>query len=381
MPIVAKKIHVLQVVHSLVIGGTERVVCDLVRAFNNNEFQTSVCCIDALGEFGQDLLTESFGVEVLGRRPGVDISLIGRLKALYKRWNVDIVHAHQYTPYFYAASAALFAGRLPVIFTEHGRHYPDFVRPRRAVMNRALRLTTAACTGVSEFTKQSLVSFEKMPPERIRVIYNGIWTEVGGGPSTVDRGALRKSFGLEATDRLVLSIGRMDPVKDFETLIKAFARTANEVPEARLWIAGGGNTEYQKKLENLAKELGIGEKVTLPGSRRDVQDLLAACDVFVLCSITEATSMTILEAMRAGKAAIATRTGGNPELVLDDETGLLVDVGGIAALSDAMVRLLRDEKLRQRLGQAGRIRLEERFSMERILPQYRRLYLEAYGRQ
>ncbi|MDA8090180.1 MAG: glycosyltransferase, partial [Nitrospiraceae bacterium] len=232
-----KKIHILQVVHSLIIGGTERVVCDLTRAFNNDEFRTSVCCIDGLGEFGQDLLSEGFSVDVFARRPGVDTSLIYQLRKIYKKYEIDIIHAHQYTPYFYAASAAFFSGRRPVIFTEHGRHYPDFVRPKRAVINQALRLTTAAYTGVSEFTRQSLVSFEKMPSHRMQVIYNGIWSN--GDCTIADRNALRESLGIGASNRLVLSVGRMDPVKDFETLIRAFARVAHEIPGALLWIAGG----------------------------------------------------------------------------------------------------------------------------------------------
>ncbi len=374
-----KKIHILQVVHSLIIGGTERVVCDLTRAFNNDEFRTSVCCIDGLGEFGQDLLSEGFSVDVFARRPGVDTSLIYQLRKIYKKYEIDIIHAHQYTPYFYAASAAFFSGRRPVIFTEHGRHYPDFVRPKRAVINQALRLTTSAYTGVSEFTRQSLVSFEKMPSHRMQVIYNGIWSN--GDCTIADRNALRESLGIGASNRLVLSVGRMDPVKDFETLIRAFASVAHEIPGALLWIAGGGNRDYQNKLNDLAKELGIEKNVALLGSRRDVQDLMNACDVFALCSITEATAMTILEAMSAGRAVIATKTGGNPELVSHGDTGLVVDVGDSASVSDSVLKLLRDDQLREKMGIAGRRRMKEFFSMERIIPQYRQMYLDAVGRR
>ncbi|MDA8089138.1 MAG: GT4 family glycosyltransferase PelF, partial [Nitrospiraceae bacterium] len=227
--------------------------------------------------------------------------------------------------------------------------------------------------------RQSLVSFEKMPSHRMQVIYNGIWSN--GDCTIADRNALRESLGIGASNRLVLSVGRMDPVKDFETLIRAFASVAHEIPGALLWIAGGGNRDYQNKLNDLAKELGIEKNVALLGSRRDVQDLMNACDVFALCSITEATAMTILEAMSAGRAVIATKTGGNPELVSHGDTGLVVDVGDSASVSDSVLKLLRDDQLREKMGIAGRRRMKEFFSMERIIPQYRQMYLDAVGRR
>ena len=370
------KIHILQVVHSLIIGGTERVVCDLVRAFNDERFTTSVCCLDELGGFGEDLLKEGYEVNVLGRRPGVDGGLVNKMRRLYVERGVDIIHTHQYTPYFYGACASLISRRKPVIFTEHGRHYPDYLRPKRAIFNQLLRPVTAAYTGVSEFTRRSLVSFEKMPASRISVIYNGIWpaTQPHQGD---DRTTIRRSMGLGEDDQLILSVGRMDPIKDFETLIHGFAPVAAGFLSARLWIAGGGDPAYRSALENLVADLGLQGRVTLLGSRRDVPKLLTACDVFVLPSITEAASMTILEAMSARRAVVTTRTGGNPELVLDGITGALFGVKDTAALSSCLTRILGNHILRTSMGEAGFRRVRELFSMNHTLDQYRRLYLQA----
>ena len=370
------KTHILQVVHSLIIGGTERVVCDLVRSFNDNDFMTSVCCLDELGEFGKDLLSEGYNVDVFKRQPGIDINLVSQLKEVYRTRKIDIIHAHQYTPYFYAASASLLDGWKPVIFTEHGRHYPDYVRPKRALYNQLLRLVTAAYTGVSEFTRQSLITFEKMPANRIKVIYNGVW--IGAQTSNDERRkAVRTSMGLGESDLLVLSVGRMDRIKDFGTLIQAFVPVAQKIPKAYLWIAGGGDSDYYQKMENLISDLNINERVSLLGSRRDINELLLACDLFVLPSITEAASMTILEAMSAGRAVVATKTGGNPEIIVNGETGILVGVGDFAALSEGMRYLLNDSNLRNSMGQMGHQRVRDLFSMDHILKQYRQLYLEA----
>ena len=383
-----KRIHILQVVHSLVIGGTERVVCDLVRAFNNDGFLTSVCCIDELGEFGADLRSEGYRVHVLNRRPGIDFNLILELRKLYSLENIDLVHAHQYTPYFYSASASLLRSFLPkVILTEHGRHYPDKMHFKRAIFNQLLRLSTAVYTGVSEFTRQSLVKYEKMPASEIEVIYNGIWlnglvknhcqTGFTGFDDYIYRKKLRESFGLEKDDFFILSIGRMDPIKDFETLIRAFNLIITDSPDAKLWIAGGGNQSYYNKLKALIKSFNLEDRALLLGTRRDVYDLLIACDIFVLSSVTEAASMTILEAMAACKPVIATETGGNPELVIQGKTGILVPVGNKTALAKALLQLLKNPELRSRMGQAGRQRLEKHFTMECILPWYRMLYQKA----
>jgi L-malate glycosyltransferase len=366
-----KPMHILQVVHSLAIGGTERVVCDLVRQFNDGEFRTSVCCLDEIGAYGEELRDEGVPVHVLGRKPGVDLSLARRLRDLYRREKVDLIHAHQYTPYFYAATAALRAGLLPVIFTEHGRHWPDRLRIKRAMVNQLLNLTTVAYTAVSGFSRESLIRFEKMPRGSIQVIYNGVDLN-GIRNGADDRRTIRRELGLKENDLLVLSVGRLDPIKDFATLIRAFARVAAQSPGARLCIAGDGDEAYKQQLIELGRQLG--EPVRLLGARRDVNALLSACDLYALTSITEATSMTILEAMAAKRAVVATRTGGNPELVVDGQTGLLVPVGDVPAMSEAMSRLLKDSASRERMGVAGQARVKELFSKERCFAQYRDLY-------
>ena len=376
-----KPMHILQVVHCLDIGGTERVVCDLVRKFNDAEFRTSVCCLDELGRFGEELRKEGIQVHVLGRKPGLDLSLTSRLRDLYQRQNVDLIHAHQYTPYFYAATAAIRAGLMPVVFTEHGRHWPDRLRIKRAMANQLLRLTTVAYTAVSEFSRQSMINYEKIPATVIQVIYNGIELKemLDDRIASDHRQRIRSESGLSGEDLLVLSVGRMDPIKDFGTLIRAFAHVAQQLPRAMLWIAGDGDESYKQQMIQLVQELGVHERVKLLGARRDIDSLLSACDLYELSSITEATSMTILEAMVAGRAVLATRTGGNPELVVDQKTAILVPVGDVPALSEAMAMLLKDAPRREQMGVAGQARVKENFSKELSFARYRELYQSVKG--
>ena len=370
--------RILQVVHSLVIGGTERVVCDLTRHFNEGQFRTSVCCLDDLGEFGKDLVAEGIPVRVFNRRPGVDFRLIQKLRRLYREWEIDIVHAHQYTPYFYGAAACLGSAVPKAIFTEHGRHQPDRVRPKRVVFNQLLRTATAGYTAVSDFTRRSLIEFEKMPESRIRVIYNGVRYQPRGTLS--EKNTSREKLGIGVDRKVVLSIGRMDPIKDFQTLIRAFVDVVRNVPDATLLIAGGGDENYLEELRRIALQLGIGDQVKFLGSRRDVTDLLAACDVFALTSISEAASMTILEAMVAGRPVVATRTGGNAELVVHGETGYLVPVGDHAGVSKALLQLMDHPDVATSMGEGGRVRLESLFTLEKSFAAYHELYEEIISR-
>ena len=363
-------LHVLQVVHALGVGGTERVVCDLALELRGNGIRMSVACLDEVGDLGERLRAAGVSVHLLGRTPGIDLGLVRRLTRLYRAERVNLVHAHQYTPYFYAAAACLLAPPRRVVFTEHGRHQPDQLRLRRAACNQILRPVTVAYTAVSEFTRDSLVAFERMPRSRIEVIYNGVET---GAPG-IERSLARQRLGLPATVPVVLSVGRMDPVKDFGTLVRAMAQVLEKVPDARLLIAGDGDRTYADDLRRQAETLGIAPQVELLGNRDDVPDLLAACDVFTLTSVTEATSMTVLEAMRAARPVVATDVGGNRELVLPGVTGFLPPAGDVARVADALIRLLASPAQAARLGAAGRARLTTAFGLPRALDAYRRIY-------
>jgi glycosyltransferase involved in cell wall biosynthesis len=221
-----------------------------------------------------------------------------------------------------------------------------------------------------------MVNYEKIPAAAIQVIYNGIglsdmYDKASAGDAAE---VIRRENGLRCEDLLILSVGRMDPIKDFETLIRAFADITQQFSCAHLWIAGDGDPNYRRRLTDLVRRLGLNKKIKLLGVRRDINALLYACDLFVLPSVTEAASMTVLEAMTAARAVLATRTGGNPELVEHEKTGILVPVGNHAAMSEAIGLLLNDAELRRRMGAMGQAGVKEKFSREFTFAQYKDLY-------
>ena len=368
--------HLIYLVHSLDIGGTERLVVDLVRRFRM-ESEVTVCCLDHAGVWGEELSREGVPVTTIGRKPGIDVAAVWRLGKLFRRHCHVLVHCHQYPAFFYGVLGAFFAPGASVLFTEHGRAYPDIVSRRRRLVNRLLVRRTARLTSVSHAVKEALVALDGMPADRIRVIHNGIDPEryiIREDVATAQRMAL----GVGRGELVVGTLGRLDPVKDHLTLLRAFAQVRAAVPEARLLIAGDGET--RSSLEEAVQSLHLGKAVSLLGFRTDVSQLLAAFDVFVLPSRNESMPVTVLEAMAAGLPVVATAVGDIPKIVVNEVTARLCQPADPDSLADVLIQLLRDSALRRRMGLAGQERLKQYFTTDRMVDDYRAIYRELVAR-
>lgn len=371
-----KKIHVMQVLHSLEIGGAEKLAYDIAANFDSS-FTFSFACLDSIGFLGDKIIGEGGNVYCLHRNKGLDFKVIKQFASLLTEKKVDIVHAHQYTPYFYSVLASVFSSRRPkVIFTEHGRHQPDKVRWKRVVFNTLFLPFTHKYTGVARFSKDSLVAFEKIPANRIDVIYNGI--DLTRFPKNYDKNTVRKELELPVNRPLIGIIARLDPIKDHKTLIDAVGLLKTEISAVVLLIVGDGPT--RPSLENQVKKAGLENNVVFVGMRTDVPQLLMALDVFVLPSIMEAMSVTLLEAMSAQIPVIATDVGGNREVVIAGETGELVPVNDPETLARSLKTILADKTQSRKMGIAGRKRVEEFFTFTQMIDQYKNMYLTLMNR-
>ena len=362
--------RLMYLVHSLDVGGTERLILDLVQRYRL-EAAVSVCCLDRLGRWGEALKQQDIPVHCLDRQPGLDLRLVWRLGRLLRRERVTLLHCHQYTSFFYGALASVFSPATRVLFTEHGRAYPDIVSPKRKLANRALVRLADGMTCVSNAVKQALITLEGIPAERIDIIYNGVDTQ-RFAMSEESRLALRMEFGIAGEDPIVGTIGRLDPVKDHRMLLQAFARVRTRVPRAHLMIAGDG--DMREPLEQSARSMGIDQAVSFLGFRSDVPRLLGLYDVFALPSRNEGMPVTILEAMSAGIPVVATAVGDNPYVVVNGVTGFICPPGDSVSFADALTSLLGDPITRQRMGHAGRERVLREFTAERMANNYRHVY-------
>jgi glycosyltransferase involved in cell wall biosynthesis len=330
----------------------------------------SICCLDEAGEWGEALRRDGFSVTVLNRQPGFSPSLGRRLAEVAARSGATVLHCHHYSPFVYGMIAS-FWRPMKVVFTEHGRLSGGPPSPKRRLVNYALSRLTDRVYVVSADLKTHLTG-EGFRAAQIEVVPNGI--ELGRRPDYSMRRRARLLLGVEEGVFVVGVVGRLDPVKDLPTLLRAARLCADADPGIRFALAGDG--AERPALEAMVARDQLEDVVTLLGHREDARDLLPGFDLYVNSSVFEGVSLTILEAMAAGLPVVATRVGGTPEVVLDGSTGVLVPARNVDALAAAILDIRRDPARGALLGDAGRARVESEFSIDRMVDRYASVYRE-----
>ncbi len=375
----------LQLVHGLPIGGTEVMVCHLVRGLRRLGVDVAVACMDQVGELGEGLKAEGVSVELLTRKTGLDRQLGRRIASLVRSGGFDLVHAHQYTCFVYGALAKPRSLK-PLLFTEHGRFYPDGSSFKRRIFNYLYARRADRVTAVSEGVKQSLVKVEGFDARYIDVIYNGIELGRFSGAASRNTAEARASLGLRPNVKVVGTVARLDRIKNQAMLIHAIRALRHSGLDACLLVVGDG--PELASLEAVTEQLGLVEHVRFLGKRSDVHKVLQAMDVFALSSFSEGTPMTLIEAMAARVPIVSTGVGGIPEIITDGKEGLLITgtPPDSSRLSDpaaaeylgrfvaALRRLLLEEDLGNRLRQNALGRALKEFSLEVILEKYLSIY-------
>lgn len=361
------QIHVLHVTYDMNIGGTEQVIRNLVEGLPSESYKSSILCIDgSIGPWGEELAKKGIRHHCFKRQPGLDFSVIKRIQKLIKAEAIDIVHCHQYTPYIYGLFGAFFT-RTPVIFTEHGRFYPDTSSMKRRVLNPILQLRTNAITAISKATAKALEEFENFNLTKINVIYNGIIDNAS--PPDL---SLKQSLNIEPDDIVLGTISRLDTIKNQTMMLRAFKKATSLHPNIKLLIVGDG--PLKQELHALTQELDLSDVVIFTGFQSNPQSYLAIIDVFLLPSLSEGTSMTLLEAMSFSKPSIATSVGGTPEIITHNTTGVLIDNEDELGLVNAIDHLVKDPHARTTYGINARQEYERSFTIKSMSDQYQSLY-------
>jgi len=369
-----KKIKIAHVTFDMSVGGAERVVLDLAQHTDPGRYEVSVICLQQpLGPFGVTLRTKGYDVETINRKPGFDFSLIRRIRKSIKNIELRILHCHQYTPFVYGVLAAA-STPCDVIFTEHGRFYPDKRKLKRVIINPVLNRLTGKVTAISEATRNALGLYENFPTAGIEVIYNGIDDTLIRRADSED---LKAELGIDDKAPLMGTVARLDPIKNHPMMIRALKLVHASLPEATLLIVGDG--PEMSNLKRVARELGVSNRVVFTGMRNDAQRFYRIMDVFLLTSYSEGTAMTLLEAMASGVPCLATDVGGNPEIVSDGETGRIVASNDAKMLADGILHILEDKNLHTAMGRAARKRFEERFTVQKMVEEYQKLYERCHS--
>ena len=230
MSVAFEPMRVLLLVHGLPVGGTEVMACHLARGLRARGETVEVGCLDELGELGELLRAEGFAVRCYGRRPGFDALLPLRIARHARDFGAQVVHAHQYTAFFYGVLAKLLA-RAALVFTEHGRQHPDLPGRRRRVFNRLFASHAERVTAVSEGVRRALHEVEGFDPARIQIVPNDVERFAAGS-----RRDARRELGLAEELPVVGTVGRLDPIKNYPLLLEAFRRLRGRLPSARLLV-------------------------------------------------------------------------------------------------------------------------------------------------
>ena len=370
-------IRVAFVVHVMQVAGAEVLVRETIRALGP-AITPAVFCLDRVGAIGEELRAGGVDVVCFDRRPGWDFRASDKLAAAARARRTEVIHAHQYTPFFYAALAKPRIRPTPaLILTEHGRHYPDVVGPPRRAVNRlVLDRLADGVNACCAFSARALCRTDGFRGNRIRVIENGI-DFARYGPAN-DRAALRERLGLDPHRNVLIHVARHHPVKDQPTLLRGFAMAADDLTHLDLVLVGDG--PQRAELTELARTLNVAGRVKFVGIQSNVADWLRAADAFALTSVSEAASLTLLEAMATGLPVIVSAVGGNGEIVRDGVEGLHFARGDTVALAACVRRLFGDPESASRMGAAGRARVEAKYQLSQTVAKYGELYARLAGR-
>lgn len=331
-------------------GGTERLLLNAARCIDLTRFPVDVAyALPWKDHLVADLEASGIRVHCLGQRSAADVRWVWRLRHLVRRERYDIVHAHMPLPAV-AARLALGGARGPaIVYTEHNV-WSSHRWPTRVVDALTYRRNTSVIA-VSQGVAATIAGIGCRPgsPE-ISVIHHGI-DPASAHHGVAARRRAREILGLPLDAPVLGTVGNLSAKKDHKNLIAATALLLAEEPELRVVLVGEGALEADLRAE--AERLGCESAVHFAGSRSDVPELMPAFDVFVLSSLYEGLPIALLEAMAAGVPCVATAVGGVPETVTDGVEGLLVPASDPQALASACGRLLSDDALRDRMGEAS----------------------------
>jgi len=364
---------ILHVIHHLVIGGMENGLVNLINHMPQECFRHAVACIEGYSDFRQRITRPDTEVFALHRSNAGVWKIRKQLFQLCRRLQPQVVHSRNLSG-LDALAPARFAGVRNCIHGEHGWDMGDLygTRWRPAMLRRVHSPLVDRYIVVSKDLERYLIRRVGIAAGRISQIYNGVDTErFTPRPSGAANG-LPAEFAEQ--DTLVIgTVGRIQPVKDQVTLLKAFAELVQSYPHLRLAVIGDG--PLLNDLRGFAEALGITKLTWLPGAIGNIPDALRRFDVFVLPSLSEGISNTVLEAMASGVPVVATAVGGNLELVEDGYCGRLFPPGDVTTLARLLAGYIADPLLRQAHAVAARRVAVERFSLDTMVRKYQEIYL------
>lgn len=364
--------NITHVVENLDRGGLERMVLELVKLQQRQRHRCQVVCLFDAGAQADELQALGIPVIACGKRDGLDLGVLLRLRHSIRHHRTDVLHTHNAVAHYQAVLASIGLGIKHILNTRHGMGGGNHRSGRREWLYRRALAGTHTVVAVCEASRRDAIARGILPRKKTRVVPNGIRVD-RFQPATDDmRHRLLQALGLPPQRRLIGNVGRLNWTKDQSGLIRAFRHVHAQRPDTALILIGDG--ELRTELQQCARDEGVADSVYFLGDRNDVHDLLQGLDLFVLSSITEGYSMALLEACAVALPIIATDVGGNAEIVHDHRTGRIVPPNNPQALADAILDMLHELGQATAWGHAARAWVEQHGSLEAMAKRYAQLY-------
>jgi sugar transferase (PEP-CTERM/EpsH1 system associated) len=366
-----QKIRIAHVVDEVTPAGKETGIVKLLNHLTPQRFESYIFALKGTRSFGiMDI--ENLNIIALNKKNGNDWRIPLKLYKLLKRYHIDIVHTHSWGTLVEGIFGAKLAG-IPIII--HGEHGSFPLRWHQRQAQRLLWRLPYTVLSVSNDLKRRLSGTIPFPEKRIRVIPNGV-KEEQFFPSGALRKEFRSTFNFAKDDFVVGTVGRFSEVKNQQMLIRAAAALIQRGEKIQVVLVSKGRMEgFLKELSGL---LGVKKNIHFLGFQSHINMILNGFDIFVLTSLSEGCSNVIQEAMFCQKAIIATNVGGNPELIEDFYSGLLVESSNHVQLAEKILYLKNNAGLRVKLGKKAREKAMQHFTLTKMVQEYENLYIEAF---
>jgi sugar transferase (PEP-CTERM/EpsH1 system associated) len=375
----SKPILIAHVIYRLDVGGLENGLVNLINNMSTENYNHVIICLTDFTDFIKRF-NRKIEIYALNKKEGNDFGLYFRFYKLIKKLKPDIVHTRNLATLEMQFPSFL-AGIQYRIHGEHGRGIqdPDGTNKKNIIIRRIFSFFVNRYIPLSKDLESYLIDKVKVSRKRITQIYNGV--DTGKFIPEDDKKYNILPDNLLSRDMVIVgTVGRMDYVKDQVTLAKAFVNTivkeGETVDQVRLIMIGDG--ALRADVTDVLNKGHAREKSWLAGTRSDIPELMRLMDIFVLPSLAEGISNTILEAMSTGLPVIATDVGGNGELVDDTTTGYLVPKDDPDAMSEAIIRYVKAPELRRAHGTNARSRILEKFSIESMVKAYEAVYQRVH---
>ncbi len=359
------------VITSMPVGGAETLLVNLMRRMDRDLVRPEVVCLKEPGPLGRQISAE-FPMHTNLLRGKWDVRVLPRLIRLFHRRRADVVVTVGAGDKMFWGRLAAHAAGVPVIVSAlHSTGWPDGV----GRLNRCLTGMTDAFVAVADSHGEFLRSFERFPAEKVRVIRNGVDCR-RFKPSPRSRLEVRQELGLPAETPLIGIVAALRPEKNHPMFVRTAARVRQSFPDAH-WIVVGDGPE-RNHIESLAAELKIDDRIHMLGTRHDTPHLVAALDLFTLCSLNEASPVSILESLACEVPVVATDVGSVSESIIQGKTGILVPSQNLDEMTTAVKELLLNDKLRASMGAAGRKLVLDSGSLQSMVDGYQQMMTELY---